>query len=148
VILTSFVVFAGYTQLDPVKGQWDISIAATRSPDKTVFTPQVCDQDKVTAACNQPLLSADAKDKLKVTAALKSGPLKTIDDLPAKKIVVKACYTKPSIADRPWRKTNNIIDVSGNISISCCTSHVPHGLLLSRVKHQAWKLLCLCHSST
>jgi hypothetical protein len=99
-----------YKQLDPVKGQWAISVAATRSPDKTVFTPQVCDQDKFTAACNQPLLSADAKDKLQVTATLTSSPLKTIDNLPAKKVVFRACYTKPSIADRPWRKSNNVID--------------------------------------
>eukprot|EP00775_Hariotina_reticulata_P008663 gene8663-8844_t len=109
-MFTRRIVLAGYTQLDPVKGQWAISVAATRSPDKSVFTPQVCDQDKISAACNQPLLGADAKDKLQVTAALKSGPLKTIDNLPAKRVVVRACYTKPSIADRPWRKSNDVID--------------------------------------
>jgi hypothetical protein len=101
-----------YQQLAPVAGQWDIAVAATKTADKSVFEPQVCSDGMVSAACNQPLLSADAKDKLKVTATLKGGAsqLKTIGDLPAKRVVVKACYSKPSTADRPWRKANDVID--------------------------------------
>lgn len=74
----------------------------------------MCSQDKLSAACNQPLLSADAQDKIKVTAVLKAGAsqLKTIDNLPAKRVVVKACYGKPSTVDRPWRKADGVIDVS------------------------------------
>ncbi|KAF8071332.1 NRT3.2 [Scenedesmus sp. PABB004] len=99
-----------YTQLKPVAGQWDITVKATKTADKAAFEPQLCTEDTVKAACNQPLLSADAKDKLQVTAALKAAPLRTIDNLPPTRIVVKACYTKPSSTDRPWRKSNDVID--------------------------------------
>lgn len=105
---------AAYQQLAPVAGQWDIAIATTKTADKSVFQPQNCTEAKVSAACNHPLLTAEAKDKLQVIATLKGGAaqLKTLDNLPAKKVVVKACYSKPSTTDRPWRKANDIIDVS------------------------------------
>lgn len=117
---------AAYKQLEPVAGQWDIAVAATKTADKSVFEPQICTEDKVSAACNQPLLSADAKDKLQVTATLRDGAtqLKTLDNLPAKRVVIKACYTKPSTADRPWRKANDVIDVSSWPSQQSCTSQL------------------------
>eukprot|EP00878_Enallax_costatus_P002739 GHUV01002928.1.p1 GENE.GHUV01002928.1~~GHUV01002928.1.p1 ORF type:complete len:265 (+),score=73.35 GHUV01002928.1:83-796(+) len=101
-----------YQQLAPVAGQWDIALAITRTADKSVFEQQICKEDKVSAACNKPLLTADAKDKLQLTATLKDGAtqLKTIDNLQPKKVFVKACYSKPSTADRPWRKANDVID--------------------------------------
>lgn len=103
---------AGYTQLAPVKGQWNIAVKATKTADKSVFQPQECAEDKVSAACNKPLLTADAHDKVKVTATLKAKQLKTIDDLTPSRVLVKACYAKPSTTDRPWRKANDVIDVS------------------------------------
>lgn len=93
-------------------------MATTKTADKSVFEPQACSEDKVSAACNQPLLSADAQDKIKVTATLKGDAtqLKTLDNLPAKRVVVKACYSKPSTADRPWRKADTVIDVSSMLN--------------------------------
>eukprot|EP00879_Flechtneria_rotunda_P004782 GHRR01005053.1.p1 GENE.GHRR01005053.1~~GHRR01005053.1.p1 ORF type:complete len:233 (+),score=48.68 GHRR01005053.1:159-857(+) len=99
-----------YTQLANTSGQWNITVAATRAANKSAFEPVSCTEEKSSAACNQPLLNADAQDKLQVTAALKDSPLRTIDDLPATKLWVKACYAKPSTADRPWRKADNVID--------------------------------------
>uniref|UniRef100_A0A383VNL4 High-affinity nitrate transporter n=1 Tax=Tetradesmus obliquus TaxID=3088 RepID=A0A383VNL4_TETOB len=99
-----------YTQLAPVKGQWDITLKATKTADKAAFEPVDCAEPKISAACNKPLLTADAKDKLQVTAALKGKTLKTIDDLTPKRVVIKACYSKPSATDRPWRKSNDVID--------------------------------------
>jgi hypothetical protein len=116
--------FAGYTQLAPVKGQWDITLKATKTADKAAFEPADCTEDKISAACNKPLLTADAKDKLLVTAALKDSPLKTIDDLTPKRVVIKACYTKPSTADRPWRKSNDVIDVSANVAAAAAPAVV------------------------
>ncbi|KAF6262132.1 hypothetical protein COO60DRAFT_674518 [Scenedesmus sp. NREL 46B-D3] len=58
----------------------------------------------------ETLKSSNPQDKLQVTAALKETPLKTIDDLTPKRFVIKACYTKPSAVDRPWRKSNDVID--------------------------------------
>jgi hypothetical protein len=125
-----FAAYAGYTQLAPVKGQWDITLKATKTADKAAFEPLDCAEDKVSAACNKPLLTADAKDKLQVTAALKESPLKTIDDLTPKRVIIKACYTKPSTADRPWRKSNDVIDVSAIAAAAApptaaalCTKH-------------------------
>ena len=43
---------------------------------------------------------------------MKGKTLKTIDDLTPKRVVIKACYSKPSATDRPWRKSNDVIDVS------------------------------------
>lgn len=110
----------GYTQLKPVAGQWKISVAATRTSDKSVFEPQVCDSEKLSAPCNQPLLNADANDKLQVKLQLKDKQLKTIDNLQPKRVVVRACYTKSSAVDRPWRKAADVIDVSVQGAVVCC----------------------------
>jgi hypothetical protein len=131
-------VYVGYTQLAPVKGQWDITLKATRTPNKDVLEAVDCTEDKLSAACNQPLLSADAKDKLQVTAALKNSPIKTIDDLTPKRVVIKACYTKPSAVDRPWRKTNDVIDVSASpaaaaAAAACCLLALSMHLNLPRL---------------
>lgn len=103
---------AGYTQLKPVSGQWDIQVSATKSADKSVFTPVTCNQTSITAACNQPPLTADNGDKLRVDLQLKDKTLKTFDNLDPKRVLVRACYTTASAVDRPWRKGNNVIDVS------------------------------------
>lgn len=98
-----------FSQLAPMAGQWNISVEATRSPDRA-FVPQVCPDDVYAAPCNQPPLNADAKDKLRVTATLKAEPLRTVGDLEPKRIWVKACYARSSLVDRPWRKGNDNID--------------------------------------
>lgn len=102
----------GYTQLKPVSDQWDISVSATKSADKGAFVPVTCDSPQLSAPCNQPPLSADAHDKVRVQLKLKDKALKTIDNLDPKRVLVRACYTKPSAVDRPWRKADNVIDVS------------------------------------
>lgn len=99
-----------YAQLDGVKGQWDITIEATKGADKDVFVPQACDSPVLDAPCNQPLLNADAHDKLKITAKVAKAPLKAADGLKPEHIVIKMCFSKPFVADRPWRKPNDIID--------------------------------------
>jgi hypothetical protein len=103
---------SGYTQLKPVAGQWKISVSATKSADKAVFSPIACDQPALTAACNQPQLTADNMDKLKVELQLKNKTLTTYDNLAPKRLLVRACYTKASAVDRPWRKAADKIDVS------------------------------------
>jgi hypothetical protein len=137
ILMRCFVAaYAGYTQLAPVKGQWDITLKATRTANKDAFEAVDCTEDRFSAACNQPLLSADAKDKLQVTAALKKSPIKTIDDLTPKRVVIKACYTRPSAVDRPWRKSNDVIDVSASpataAAICCllCTEHALEALFV------------------
>lgn len=102
----------GYTQLKPVSGQWKISVAATSGADKGTFTPITCDSPALSAPCNKPPLTADNKDKLKVELQLKDKTLKTIDELKPKRVLVRACYTKASAVDRPWRKAADVIDVS------------------------------------
>lgn len=98
-----------YAQLAPVKGQWNITVEATReSPD--AFMPVTCDQAAVQAPCNQPLLTADRADKLKLTYTLAGSGLKTLDDLAPKGVRFVACYATPSTADRPWRKANPVMD--------------------------------------
>jgi High-affinity nitrate transporter accessory len=108
-----------FSQLAPMAGQWNISVEATRSPDRA-FVPQVCPDDVYAAPCNQPPLNADAKDKLRVTATLKAEPLRTVGDLEPERIWVKACYAKSSLVDRPWRKANDNIDVSGPLIFRVC----------------------------
>lgn len=103
---------AGYTQLKPVSGQWKIEVLATKGADKSVFTPIACDKEALTAPCHSPPLTADEKDKLKVELQLKDKQLKTYDNLQPKRVLVRACYTKSSAVDRPWRKANDVIDVS------------------------------------
>ena len=74
--------------------------------------PQSCDSPLVAAPCNQPLLNADAKDKVQITAKVAKGPLKAADGLTPEHIVIKLCFSKPFVVDRPWRKPNDAIDVS------------------------------------
>jgi len=97
-----------YTQLKPVTGQWNISVE--KPGDSAEFVPVVCDQAALSAPCNQPLLAADKGGKLKFTYQLKDAQLKTIDDLAAKNLRFLACYAAPSQKDRPWRKSNDVID--------------------------------------
>src|SRR5690242_8767111 len=111
-LLYCFPLTTGYKQLQPVAGQWKISVSATKSADKAVFSPITCDQPALSAPCNQPQLTADNKDKLKVELQLKDKTLKTVDNLEPKRVLVRACYTKASAVDRPWRKADNVIDVS------------------------------------
>jgi hypothetical protein len=66
----------------------------------------------LTAPCNQPALTADNNDKLRVDLQLKDKTLKTYDDLEPKRVLVRACYTSASAVDRPWRRGNDVIDVS------------------------------------
>jgi hypothetical protein len=115
---------SGYTQLKPVAGQWKISVSATKSADKAVFSPIACDQPALTAACNQPQLTADNMDKLKVELQLKNKTLTTYNNLAPKRLLVRACYTKASAVDRPWRKAADKIDVS------LCEKSVLQGRLL------------------
>lgn len=51
-------------------------------------------------------------DKLKVELQLKNKTLTTYDNLAPKRLLVRACYTKASAVDRPWRKAADKIDVS------------------------------------
>lgn len=100
-----------YTQLAPTKGQWKIAVATTKgSPD--AFTPQTCDKDTISAPCLQPLLTADKGDRVQVSLSLKDKVLKTVDNLQPKRVLVRACYARPSLVGRPWRAANNNIDVS------------------------------------
>lgn len=100
-----------YAQLKPTAGQWGIAVSATKSADKTAFLPVTCDKPELSAPCNSPALSADAADKVRVQLTLKDKPLKTNGDLAPKRVLVRACYTKPSAVDRPWRKANDVIDL-------------------------------------
>jgi len=93
-----------------VSGQWKIAVSATKTADKAVFTPLTCDQPALSAPCHQPPLTADHKDKLKVELQLKDKKLKTFDNLEPKRVLVRACYTKASAVDRPWRKAADVID--------------------------------------
>lgn len=114
-----------YKQLSGVKGQWAISVKATKTADKALLEPQTCDQPKPSAECNQPLLSADAKDKVQVTAALTAPPLRTIDNLTPLRVLVKACYAKPSTADRPWRKPSDVIDKDRSCPFTIVSRDLP-----------------------
>jgi len=98
-----------YTQLKPVSGQWNITVEKAGGASAE-FVPVACDQAALTAACNQPLLAADKGDTLKFTYQLKDAELKTIDDLSAKSLRFQACYGAPAQKDRPWRKSNDVID--------------------------------------
>ncbi|KAI8465807.1 MAG: hypothetical protein J3K34DRAFT_525056 [Monoraphidium minutum] len=99
-----------YTQLKGVKGQWTISMKATKGADKAVFVPQTCASPALDAPCNQPLLGAAAKDKVQITAKLTKAPLKVVDSLKAQTVVLRLCFSKPFTVDRPWRKANDAID--------------------------------------
>lgn len=100
-----------YAQLKPVSDQWAITIESTKGEDKTAFIPSVCDKPAFAAPCNQPPLNADSKDKVRITATLSKPPLKTVDGLVADAVVIRLCFSKPFVADRPWRKPSEIIDM-------------------------------------
>lgn len=119
----SLLLPAAYTQLKPLQGQWDISIAATKTDDKTVFVPQVCNATALSAPCIQPLLSADNNDKLKVGYALK-GDLRTFDNLPPVNLIFSACYSPASTVSRAWRAVNDEFWVSP--SCGTCWYTTPH----------------------
>ena len=100
-----------YTQLKPAKGQWAITLAATKTADKAAFVPVgACNASALTAPCIEPLLSAQHGDKLQANFSLLAGPLRAVDGLNATALVFQACYSKASSADRPWRKANDVID--------------------------------------
>lgn len=100
-----------YTQLARAKGQWNITIEATKgSKSKSMFFPQVCSSPALSAACNQPLLSADHHDKVRVTAKLADGKLLAVNGMKPDGVVLRLCFSKPSTADRPWRKAADAID--------------------------------------
>lgn len=63
-------------------------------------------------------------DKLKVELQLKNKTLTTYDNLAPKRLLVRACYTKASAVDRPWRRAADKIDVS------LCETNVLQGRLL------------------
>jgi hypothetical protein len=71
----------------------------------------------LTAPCNQPVLTADNNDKIRVDLQLKDKTLKTYDDLEPKRLLVRACYTRASAVDRPWRRSNDVIDVSSRAPV-------------------------------
>jgi hypothetical protein len=128
-----------------VSGQWNIKVSATSTPDKDSFLPVTCDQPALTAACNQPPLSGDNKDKLKVELQLKDKKLKTIDNLAPKSLLVRACYTKASATDRPWRRANNVIDVSVlYCSYTLCCPALSCSALLEAVYISSWAVSANC----
>lgn len=99
-----------YEQLKPTGEQWTISIATTSTPDKAAFVPvTACNQTAVSAACLQPLLTADNQDKVQFTFKAAGSQLKTLDDLPVLSLMFQACYSKSSTADRPWRKPAPVV---------------------------------------
>lgn len=85
-------------------GQWTIAVEATKTADKTVFEPQICNATDLSAPCLQPLLSNVNGDALKFTYTIKNAPLKTLGDLPTTDVIFKACYTQPFQKDRAWRR--------------------------------------------
>jgi hypothetical protein len=97
-----------YTELDSLKGQWAITVESTRGSD--AFKPVTCDVPAFAAPCNQPPLSNDAHDKVRVTAKQVGKAITTRGGLAAADVILKLCFSKPSTADRPWRKANDVID--------------------------------------
>jgi hypothetical protein len=93
-----------------VKGQWTISLEATKGADKKEFEAQVCNSTAVGAPCNQPLLSAQHRDKVHIVAKLASPQIKTNGGLKPTTVTIKLCFSKPFTKDRPWRKAADVID--------------------------------------
>lgn len=58
-------------------------------------------------------MSADAKDRVRVTARLNgTRALRVAKGLKPVNVTIRLCFSKPFVADRPWRKPSDIIDVS------------------------------------
>jgi hypothetical protein len=118
---------AAFTQLSNFTGQWNISTYLTKFSDKNVFTLHSCNDTDPAAACQQPGMNPDANDKVKVQFSF-SGKLRTLNGATPKTAVVKFCFTRPFFTDRPWRKYNNVIDVSGrrvDAAFPAARAHVP-----------------------
>jgi hypothetical protein len=62
-------------------------------------------------------MNPDQGDKVKVIFSY-GGTLKTLNDAKPTKATLKLCFSKPFIADRPWRKFNAIISVSDRYTSS------------------------------
>lgn len=102
-----------WADLDPYKGQWNVTFALTSTSDKSVFIPHNCSQKNLGKACNQPPMSPDDNDKIKINITLKNATtvanFKTHNAGKPKKVVIKLCYSETSSMDRPWRKANKVI---------------------------------------
>lgn len=116
-----------YADLKPLEGQWEVAVAASPSAGAP-FAPVVC---AAPTGCPPPL-SADAGSSLKITltrvaaplaakaAAANSthaataphakGALYTLTGDAPTLLKLRACFAKPSTADRPWRKPAPIVD--------------------------------------
>lgn len=97
-----------YTDLDSVKGQFAISFETTTGAGNA-FEPKVCDANAIAAPCNQPPLTAEDGDKVRVTAKL-AAPLKTLNNAAPTTVWIRLCFSKPFTADRPWRKPADVVD--------------------------------------
>jgi hypothetical protein len=95
---------------------------ATKGKSNEFYLGQTCDSPAITAPCNQPLLTAAAADRVRVTAKLNQTQLRTDGGLEPTGVVLRLCFSKPFVADRPWRKPNDKIDFdrscppSGNVA--------------------------------
>lgn len=101
-----------YEELKPLAGQWDIAVAT--SP--RAGAPFDADSCTAPAGC-PPALSADAGSTLRVTLTRKAGANATGDELATLNnagapvtLLLRACFSKPSTADRPWRKAAPVVD--------------------------------------
>lgn len=84
---------------------------ATKGRNNAIWLAQECDSPLISAACNKPLLTADAGDSIRINAVLNSTKLRTAGGLAPEKVVLRLCFSKPFTVDRPWRKPNDKIDM-------------------------------------
>jgi hypothetical protein len=83
----------------------------TKTADKNMFEQQICNSTDINAACNQPGMNPDQNDKVKVIFGF-NGTLRTLNGTTPKTATLRFCFSRPFIADRPWRKFNAVISVS------------------------------------
>lgn len=78
---------------------------------KSLFLPHSCASPALNASCNARPLSADHGDELRVTAKLNgTRALRGAGGLAPVNVTIRLCFSKPSTADRPWRKPSDVID--------------------------------------
>lgn len=102
-----------YEELKPFAGQWNIAVDTSAAAG----APYELDQCTIPTGC-PPALNADAGSKLRVTLTRKAGAaanatggaLATLGGGAPVKLLLKACFSKPSTADRPWRKSAPVVD--------------------------------------
>jgi len=110
-----------YAELKPYAGQWDIAVATSA----TAGAPYEKDMCTEPAGC-LPALGADQGSSLRITltrvaaknATAADGALSTLTGGAPVKLTLKACFSKPSTADRPWRRAAPVVDKDRSCPVS------------------------------